>query len=106
VCFGMSRGFRKSHALGPSATFAGRRGGIRKGRECRGTVKRCMALRSSRCPKDASTSRRYFPSLKDVKRELMTPADWQRIFGEQSNKISDRRRAPSDLGRGKGGARR
>ena len=31
-------------------------------------------------------SERYFPTLKDVIEEFLTPADWERIFGERSNK--------------------
>jgi len=33
-------------------------------------------------------SGRFFPTLKDVMREFLTPKDWERIFGPKSGKSS------------------
>ena len=34
---------------------------------------------------------RFFPTLKDVMREFLTPADWERIFNRKSDGESDQK---------------
>ena len=36
-------------------------------------------------------SARFFPTLKDVVREFLTPADWERIFNRKSDGESDQK---------------
>ena len=40
-------------------------------------------------------SERYFPTLTDVTREFLAPADWEKIFGQKSKeRLNQKERHP------------